>query len=258
MPISPPSSPLATTWEARNANTSGDTPSASTPTPYTERDPTLERRSGVAQNYFNELGHYAEDTHPDSVRMLEARRPQSLPPTYWQAMGKDSPMPEHVESNVMPPTYEQATRVDEEALRFEPSLSGRGLAQAMKHVRRLDDLLKNAEELGTLLLEHEGQNGTSSIDVHAVAELCRKIDSLRTAWAHGIFDGTSRGLSRLANHCIPVYRVEREDKLKNSIAELWNVAHTQYQEKYLPDPVNADPILATVYIMADRLKKAAI
>lgn len=258
MPISPPSSALTTTWEARITNTPDDTPRASMPAAYTELDPALERRSRVAQNHFDELAHYAEDTHPDSARMLEARRPQSLPPTYWQAMGKDSPLPEHVEDDVLPPTYEQATNAGEGALRFDSSLSGRALAEAIEHVRRLDDLLNNAEELRTLLLNHPAQNGTPPIDVDAVADLCLKIDSLRTAWAHGLFDETSRGLNRMADTCVPDYRVEREDELKASIAELWNAANTEYQEKYLPDPSNAHPILSTAYVMAERLKKADI
>ena len=260
MPISPTSSVPSTTWEAHTTSTYGDIPRASTPVSYTELDPALERRSRVTQDYFNEVDRYAEDTHPDSIRLLEALRPQSLPPTYWQAMGKDSPLPEHVEDGGLPPFYEQAVGASdssvEEGLMFDPALSGRALTQALKHVGRLDDLLENAEQLGTLLLARDGQGGTS-IDVNTVASLCQKIDHLRSCWASGQFAGSSRGLSHLANNFVPVHRAERETDLKDSIAQLWNVAERDYQEKYLTDR-NADQILAEVYIMVDGLKKAEI
>lgn len=140
---------------------------------YAELDPALARRSRITQEYFNEQGRYSEDTHPDSVKQLDSQRPASLPPTYWQATGHDSPLPEHVENDAPPPTYDEA--VDTGGVRFCPSLNGQHLAHAMKHVYRLDQLLEQAEQLGTLLLERDQAGGTS-IDAEQVAVLCQKID----------------------------------------------------------------------------------
>ncbi|SDQ41526.1 hypothetical protein SAMN04490186_0408 [Pseudomonas grimontii] len=261
MPIPPPSSPLPNTWTVPPAHIPGHIPRDATPAPYTELAPELEHRSRVAQNYFNQMDRYAEDTHPDSARQLEAQRPQSLPPTYWQAMGQASPLPEHVEDGELPPTYDRAVGADhptgQDALMFDPSLSGRARAQALKHVQRLDDLLDKAEQLGALLLGRNEQ-GETSIDVNTVASLCKKIDRLRSSWASGVFADSSRVLGQLANTCIPIYRAERETALKTSIEKLWDVAKTEYREKYLPDPVTADPILPKVYLMVEGLKKAEI
>lgn len=260
MPISPTSSLPITTWEAHTTSTYGDIPRAATPVSDTERDLAPERRYRAAEDYFNEVDRYAEDTHPDSVRLLEARLPHSLPPTYWQAMGKDSPLPEHVEDGGLPPINEQAVGAyeypDEEGLMFDPALSGRALAQALKHVRRLDDLLKNTEQLSTLLRARDGQGGTS-IDVDTVASLGQKIHSLRSDWASGQFAGSSRGLSHLANNFVPVHRAQRETDLKDSIAELWTVAKKDYREEYLTDR-NADQTLVEILFMVEGLKKAEI
>lgn len=43
-----------------------------------------------------------------------------------------------------------------------------------------------------------------------------------------------------------------------AIDNLWRTAKTEYQDRYLTDPLNADPILAKVYIMVEGLKKAEI
>lgn len=222
---------------------------------YAELDPALARRSRITQEYFNEQGRYSEDTHPDSVKQLDSQRPASLPPTYWQATGHDSPLPEHVENDAPPPTYDEA--VDTGGVRFCPSLNGQHLAQAMKHVYRLDQLLEQAEQLGTLLLERDQAGGTS-IDAEQVAVLCQKIDRLRSSWANGAFAGTSRLGTQLASHLFPVARTSREGALNAAIDNLWRTAKTEYQDRYLTDPLNADPILAKVYIMVEGLKKAEI
>jgi len=227
---------LSTTWTSHAA------PS------YTEQDPALEPRARAAQTYVDTLGMYAEDTHPDSVRQLESRRPSSLAPTYWQAMGRDSPLPEQVGNT---------PSIDEDPVSFSPSLSGRALAQAVKHVDRLNHVLEQAEQLGTLLLERDQQGGTS-IDLQTVVTLCRKLDQLRSAWAAGAFAGSSRIGTQLASHCAPVPRTLQEDALKALINNLWDVAKTEYRDKYLTDPLNADHILVDVYRLVEGLKNSRI
>lgn len=245
MPIpTAPLSALPTTWTAHTAPA------------YTEQDPGLEQRSRSAQTYFSALEMYAEDTHPDSVRQLESRRPASLPPTYWQATSSDSPLPEHDASDELPPTYEQATGTgssNEDAVSFSPHLSGRALSQAMKHVYRLDHLLKQAEQLGTLLLDRD-----TSIDVGTVAALCQQIDRLRSSWANGAFAGSSQLGTQLAGHCFPVPRALKENALKAAIDNLWNVAKTEYRDLYLSNPLHADPVLAKVYSLVEGLKNTEI
>lgn len=249
MPIpAAPLSPLPTTWTEHTAPA------------YTEQDPALEQRSRCAQTYFSALETYAEDTHPDSVRQLESRRPASLPPTYWQATSRDSPLPEHDASNELPPTYEQATGTgssDEDAVSFAPHLSGRALSQAMKHVYRLDHLLEQGEQLGTLLMEHDQEGGTS-INVETVAALCRQIDRLRSSWANGAFAGSSHVGTQLANHCFPAPRALKENALKAAINHLWNVAKTEYEDVNLSDPLHADSIRAKVYSLVEGLKNTEI
>lgn len=222
---------------------------------YTEQDPALESRSRSAQSYFRTLEMYAEDTHPDSVRQLESRRPASLAPTYWQAMNSDSPLPRHDANDELPPPYEQA--VTEGAVSFSPTLSGGALAQAMKHVDRLDHLLEQAEQLGTLLIERDQEGGTA-IEVETVAALCQKIDGLRSSWANGAFSGSSQLGTQLASHCAATPRALKENALKAAVDNLWTVAKTQYRDLYLTDPLRADPILAKVYGMVEGLKKAEI
>jgi hypothetical protein len=175
-------------------------------------------------------------------------------------MGSDSPLPEHDAIDDLPPPYEQAmdnASIDGDAVSFSPTLSASALAQAMKHVSRLTDLLEQAEQLGTLLMERNPTGGTS-IDVETIARLCRKVDKLRTSWANGAFAGSSRLGTQLASHCAPVPRTLKEEALKASINDLWRVAKTEYRDKYLADPLNADPILAKVYNLVEDLKKAEI
>lgn len=228
---------LPTTWTLHTA-----------PAYTQEQDPALEQRARAAQTYFDALQMYAEDTHPDSVRQLESQRPESLPPTYWQAMDSTSPLPEHDAND---------EQVAEDAPSFSPHLSGRALSQAMKHVDRLDHLLDKGEQLGTLLMER-GQEAGTSIDVATVVALCRKIDGLRSSWANGAFAGSSQLGTQLAGQCVPVPRALKENDLKAAIDELWNVAKTEYRDIYQPDPLNADPILAQVYVLAKHLKEAQI
>lgn len=242
---------------------------ASTPLPsYTELDPELKQRAHVAQGYFDQLGTYSEDTHPDSVRQLELLRPKTLPPTYWQAADNASPLPEHVETEEAPPTYREAIGSadhDDNPVRFSPHLSATALVQAYKHVNRLNDLLEQAEQLGTLLVEREHPDGTlpeggSSIDTETVAALCRKIDRLRSSWADGAFAASSQMGSPLARAiaCYPTARALKENALKAEINSLWDTAKTEYQTHYLADPLNADPTLAKVYLMVKGLRRAPI
>lgn len=257
------SAPVASTGSPRDATR------AFAPLPsYTELNPELKQRAGVAQGYFDQMGTYSEDTHPDSVRQLEQLRPKALPPTYWQATGNPSPLPEHVETEEAPPSYREAinsAHQDDNAVRFSPYLTATERAQAHKHVDRLNDLLEQAEQLGTLLMEREqpdggAQEGESSIDAETVAALCRKIDRLRSSWANGAFTGSSRmgGPLAIALDCYPAARTLKENALKAEINSLWDTAKTQYRTHYLTDPLNADPILAKVYLMVKGLKRAPI
>ncbi len=255
--------PVANTGSPRNA-----TP-ASAPLPsYTELDPELKQRARVAQGYFDQLGMYSEDTHPDSVRQLELLRPKALPPTYWQTTDNASPLPEHVETEEAPPTYREAIGSadhDDNPVRFSPHLSATALVQAYKHVNRLNDLLEQAEQLGALLVEREHPDGSipeggTSIDAETVAALCAKIDRLRSSWAEGAFAASSRMGSPLAwaLACTPSARTLKENALKAELNSLWDTAKTEYQTRYLTDPLNAAPTLAKVYLMVKGLRRAPI
>lgn len=266
--------PLHANWAAHSVavastDSTRDAPRASAPLPsYTELDPELKQRARLTQGYFDQLGTYSEDTHPDSVRQLELLRPKALPPTYWQATGNASPLPEHVETEEAPPTYREAidtAHPDDDEVRFSPYLSARTLVQAHKHVNRLNDLLEQAEQLGALLVEREHPDGTipeggTSIDAETVAALCRKIDRLRSSWADGAFAASSRMGSPLAwaLSCSPTARTLKENALKAELNSLWDTAKTEYQTHFLTDPLNADPILAKVYLMVKGLKSAQI
>lgn len=254
---------------AANTGSPRDATRASAPLPaYTELDPELKQRARVAQGYFDQLGTYSEDTHPDSVRQLEVLRPKALPPTYWQSTDTASPLPEHVETEEAPPTYREAlnsAQHDDNAVRFSPYLSATALVQAHKHVNRLNDLLEQAEQLGTLLVEREHPDGTipeggTSIDAETVAALCGKIDRLRSSWADGAFAASSRMGSPLARalDCSPRARTLKENALKAEINSLWDTAKTEYQTHYLTDPLNADPTLAKVYLMVKGMRRAPI
>ncbi|QHF46277.1 hypothetical protein PspS35_21710 [Pseudomonas sp. S35] len=231
------------------------TPPASMLPPYTEH------RCSTAQDYANTLNLYAEDTRTHSVRQLEQYRPQSLPPTYWQAMDRASPLPEHAENTTPRPSYEEALGTsrcnEEDDWRLLQMLSGSARAHALKHVNRLDNALDKAEQLGQLLVERETQGGTS-IDEDAVADVALKIDQLRTLWRNGAFAGDDGVTTPSFAASAPTYRKDREAALSTSIDELWNVANTEYQEKYLPDSASADPILETVFHLAKALKDAEI
>ena len=252
-----------------STGTPPDTTRAPIPLPaYTQQDPALEHCARAAQGYFDELGTYSEDTHPDSVRQLELIRPKALPPTYWQATGNASPLPEHADNEEAPPTYREAIGTAArggDAVRFSPYLSVTALVQATKHVNRLNDLLEQAEQLGTLLLERALpeagiQEGGTSIDAQTMAALCQKIDRLRSSWANGAFARSSRMGSPLARviDCSPAARTLKENALKAEINSLWDTAKTEYQTHYLADPLNADPTLAKVYLMVKGLRRAPI
>ena len=262
---------LPPTWAVHSVPIANiDTPPrAPTPLPpYTEQDPTQEHRARVAEGYADTLATYAEDTHPDSVKQLELLRPKTLAPTYWQATGNASPLPEHVDTDEAPPTYREATGTahqGNDAVPFSPYLSVTALVQATKHVNRLNDLLEQAEQLGTLLLERELPNGGTqaggtSIDAETVAALCQKIDRLRSSWANGAFAWSSRVSTRLtrAFDCAPTARALKENALKAEINSLWDTAKTEYQTQYLTDPLHADPSLAKVYLMVKGLRRAPI
>ena len=266
--------PMLANWAAHSVTVaSTDSPRgaarASAPLPsYTEIHPELKQRARVAQDYFDQLDKYSEDTHPDSVRQLELLRPKALPPTYWQSTNNASPLPEHVETEEVPPTYREAmdsAQHNDNAVRFSPYLSTTELVQAHKHVDRLNDLLEQAEQLGTLLLAREHPDGTipeggTSLDTEKVAALCVTIDRLRSSWAGGAFAASSRRGSplALALDCSPRPRTLKENALKAEIKSLWDTAKTEYQTHYLTDPLNAAPNLAKVYLMVEGLKRAPI
>lgn len=189
---------------------------------YTELSAELSIRSAVAQTHFDFMSRYAEDTHPDSIRMIESKRPSTLPPSYHQAMEQALPMPEH--------SQEEVEHDDLDPITFSPHLSEVDLEQANRHVDRLFAHLEAVADLTEKVIEAEQNPPPSSITKAQIKALADHLVTLCRAWGDGSLAGSSRAGTAIGRNAADIRRATLENTANTLAKEMLEVAGSDFRK----------------------------